>query len=525
MRTARLPRLGVQYPRSFLKLIIVGFILVALPLILAIGNNAVSINEIADHSQRTVREAMKATEASRLLSEQLTAMERSVRQAAALEDAALLDGYRHARTRFLEGAERVAALRLGEPQRRELSDLRRHEAALSAAVESSGAAPEILIGLLDEFEELEHSATTLADLGNTVVEQEVDALQSMAAGVQRFVFWQLAALVPVALVLVVGAIILISRPISQIDAAIRRMGEGDFDERVEVSGPQDLQHLGRQLDWMRLRLIELREEKQRFLHHMSHELKTPLAAIKEGTGLLHEQLIGPLSNAQKEVTGILAQNTQRMQELIEGLLQYHETQFQRAALTPAPVPLHPLVVATLKQHSLSIVAKGLRLSVECPPLTIEADRDKLAAILGNLVSNAVKFSPRGGSLRRHRDRSGRRGAHRGAGRRTGYSGGRAREGLRAVLPGTHTARQFGEGHRARPRDRPGIRARASRQHRDRADRCRDPHRRRTAGHAAVGLQPGRRRRRDRRPEGGMTARTPGIAALARARSPASPSRR
>jgi two-component system sensor histidine kinase GlrK len=399
MRAARLPRLGVHYPRSFLKLIIVGFILVALPLILAIGNNAVSINEIADHSQRTVREAMKATEASRLLSEQLTAMERSVRQAAALEDAALLDGYHHARTRFLEGAERVAALRLGEPQRRQLSDLRRRESALSAAVDSSGAAPEILIGLLDEFEDLEHSATALADLGNTVVEQEVEALQSMAAGVQRFVFWQLAALVPVALVLVVGAIILISRPISQIDAAIRRMGEGDFDERVEVSGPQDLQHLGRQLDWMRLRLIELREEKQRFLHHMSHELKTPLAAIKEGTGLLHEQLIGPLSNAQKEVTGILAQNTQRMQELIEGLLQYHETQFQRAALTPVPVPLHPLVVATLKQHSLSIVAKGVRLVVECPPLTIEADRDKLAAILGNLISNAVKFSPRGGSLR------------------------------------------------------------------------------------------------------------------------------
>ena len=62
---------------------------------------------------------------------------------------------------------------------------------------------------------------------------------------------------------------------------VQRMGEGDFDERIEVSGPQDLQHLGRQLDWMRLRLIELREEKQRFLHHMSHELKTPLAAMRD----------------------------------------------------------------------------------------------------------------------------------------------------------------------------------------------------------------------------------------------------
>lgn len=398
MRAARLPRLGVHYPRSFLKLIIVGFILVALPLILAIGNNAVSINEIADHSQRTVRDAMKATEASRLLSEQLTAMERSVRQAAALEDAALLDGYRHARTRFLEAAERVAALRLGTAQQKQLRDLRQHEATLHAAVESTGAAPHALVRLLGEFESLETSATALADLGSAVVEQEVDALQSMAAAVQRFVFWQLAALVPVALVLVVGAIILISRPIAQIDAAIRRMGEGEFDQRIEVSGPEDLQHLGRQLDWMRLRLVELREEKQRFLHHMSHELKTPLAAIKEGTGLLHEQLIGALSPSQKEVTGILAQNTQRMQELIEGLLQYHETQFQRATMTPAPVPLRPLVVATLEQHSLSLAAKGMRLSVECPQITVEGDRDKLAAILGNLISNAVKFSPRGGRI-------------------------------------------------------------------------------------------------------------------------------
>ena len=91
--TARLPRFSVYYPRSFLKLIIAGFLLVSLPLIFAIVNNAVSIHEIVERSQRTVQQAVQATQASRLIMEQVNGMERSVRQFTALGDTALLEGY------------------------------------------------------------------------------------------------------------------------------------------------------------------------------------------------------------------------------------------------------------------------------------------------------------------------------------------------------------------------------------------------------------------------------------------------
>jgi two-component system sensor histidine kinase GlrK len=70
----------VYYPRSFLKLIIAGFLLVALPLIFAIVNNAFSIHEVVERSQRTVQQAVQATEVSRAIMEQVTAMERSIRQ-------------------------------------------------------------------------------------------------------------------------------------------------------------------------------------------------------------------------------------------------------------------------------------------------------------------------------------------------------------------------------------------------------------------------------------------------------------
>ncbi len=389
----------MYYPRSFLKLIIAGFLLVALPLIFAIVNNAFSIHEVVERSQRTVQQAVQATEVSRAIMEQVTAMERSIRQYVALGDETLLEGYRHARGRFLENAQRMGTLRLDPEQSNQLKLLKQQEAELSEAVEASRWRQETLGRLLAEFAALDARAEALDDLGGTVVQREVAALQAMAEDFQRFVFWELIALVPVALSLVVGAIALIARPITQIDAAIRRLGEGDFGTPISVGGPQDLQHLGRQLEWMRLKLIDLEEQKTLFLRHVSHELKTPLASLREGTDLLDEQVVGSLSPAQREVAAILKQNTQRLQHLIEDLLRYHTTQFQKTTVATEAVNLAELVARAGQQHRLQMAAKGLRWKVDCPDVVVEADREKLAAIVGNLVSNAVKFSPDGGAVR------------------------------------------------------------------------------------------------------------------------------
>ena len=387
------------YPRSFLKLIIAGFLLVALPLIFAIVNNAVSIHEIVQRSQRTVQQAVEATKASGILIEQVTVMERSVRQFAALHDTTLLEAYENARGNFLATAQRMGTFRLDTEQTSQLRTLKQREVEINTSVEAARQRPAALTPLLSEFGALAGRAGALDDLGARVVEREVAAVQGMAESVQNFIMWQLVALVPVALFIVVGSIILISRPISQLDAAIRKLGEGNFETRIEVQGPQDLQHLGRQLEWMRLRLIDLEEQKSRFLHHVSHELKTPLASLTEGTDLLADQVVGQLTPAQHEVAAILKQSTQRLHRLIEDLLSYHSAQFQRSALAPVPVPLAELIARAGQHHRLTMANKGIRFQVDCPSLVVEADREKLAAIVDNLVSNAVKYSPEGGRVR------------------------------------------------------------------------------------------------------------------------------
>jgi two-component system sensor histidine kinase GlrK len=167
---------------------------------------------------------------------------------------------------------------------------------------------------------------------------------------------------------------------------------------VEVSGPRDLEDLGRQIDWVRMRLMELEEQKTRFLHQVSHELKTPLSAIREGAELMADGAVGPMSAPQVEVARILHENTLRLQRLIEDLLNYHTVQFQRSGIHLEKVLLPAVIQRVAEAHRLPMRAKDIRLSVSCPDIALQADQNKLEVILDNLLSNAVKFSPPFGEI-------------------------------------------------------------------------------------------------------------------------------
>jgi two-component system sensor histidine kinase GlrK len=221
----------------------------------------------------------------------------------------------------------------------------------------------------------------------------------MAGETRQRVYWQMLALAPVAVLLVLGASMLIRRPISQIESAIKRLGEGEFEDKIAVTGPADLESLGRQLDWLRLRLLDLEGQKSRFLRHVSHELKTPLTALREGVELLGDEVTGRMTHGQLEIAHILKQNTLRLQRLIEDLLNYQSAQFQTASLVPAHFKLKTLVERVTQRHTLAMRAKNLSQSLSAADLEMEGDEKKMEAVIDNLFSNAVKYSPTGGTIR------------------------------------------------------------------------------------------------------------------------------
>jgi two-component system sensor histidine kinase GlrK len=231
------------------------------------------------------------------------------------------------------------------------------------------------------------------------IDDRLAALENDTRAAQRSLAWQAAALIPGVLILVLFFVLLVGRPMRQIDRAIRELGKGDFGGPIAVTGPADIQTLGRQLEWLRLRLAESSEEKNKFLRHMSHELKTPLANIREGTELLLDGSVGPLDRQQQEVTGILRENGVKLQRLIENLLTFSAWQSRTASLEVTEFKLKPLVFSTLSQHRLVIANRGIKLDIDVAPISVRADEGKLRLVLENLLSNAIKFTPEKGRIR------------------------------------------------------------------------------------------------------------------------------
>jgi two-component system sensor histidine kinase GlrK len=386
------------YPRSFPRLLFVGFALIALPPVFALLSSAIAVDQLANRSQQAVYGAVQATQISRRLSGLITAMERSARQMVILGDRAMLDNYELNRERLLAAAGEFAALPFDTEQRAALDAILAGEAAIHAALADPAAPAARLQKAVAGFAELAARAQDITRRSDELIDREVGNMRATAAQAQRVTLWQLAALVPVISFLVIGFAILIARPIRQIDAAIRRLGGGDLGAPVEVGGPEDLQYLGERLEWMRKQLLDLEQQKNRFLRQVSHELKTPLTALREGAELLSEEAVGKLTPEQREIAEILRHNSIELQKLIEDLLSYGASQFHRAAPDLKPVPVRRVIERVADDQKLALRAKGLRLAVDAEDVVVPADFDKLRVMLDNLISNAVKFSPRGGTI-------------------------------------------------------------------------------------------------------------------------------
>jgi two-component system sensor histidine kinase GlrK len=383
--------------RSFRQLLFAGFILITLMLTASSVQALLTLERLARLGRDTAAQTVMLGEQSQHLAERTQAMERSARQFMVLDEAAFRERYFSAWEQagtalaLLAGAHAPApalaaewsvqaetawaALKAGKRQQR-----------------SGQAALERVFARLPLINE------QLAAANKREVARRNDA---MLTELERQRQW-LTALVAGAVVL--SAILAcwfgawLSRPLRRIELAIGRLGEGRFDEVVTVDGPADLRRLGQQLDWLRQRLAELDDDQHRFLRHVSHELKTPLAALREGVALLEESVAGPLTAGQREITGILRHNSAALQTQIEDLLRYHAAVFDARHVRRGRVDLLALLHQVVDAQRLQWQARGLRVSVRGAAPHLLADVDQLAVALANILSNAVRFSPAGGSI-------------------------------------------------------------------------------------------------------------------------------
>jgi two-component system sensor histidine kinase GlrK len=386
-------------PKSIRRLLLVGFVLVVIPLIMALIHAMYSVDQLVVQGQRALFATVRATHGSEQLANAITDMERNALQYKVLGDGDLLDVYHENRQQFLQIAKRLARLNLSAI----------HRERLDMIVEMEGKVNHVLNNLpydvpetaraVENFSSLASEARKILDDNRELVKREVAQLEANGVRVQRDLMVHAMALVPAAMILTAIFAILITRPIQQMDQAIRRLGEGDFSRPARIKGPQDLEQLGKRLDWMRTRLLEVDQDKNRFLNHISHELKTPLTAIREATELLNEGVTGSLNTQQGEIVEILRDKSIQLQSLIEDLLDFNIASSRDSQLRVEHVSLRPLIESVLADHRVAALARQLRLEISLQSVEIEGDHVKLRTLIDNLVSNAIKFSPEQGHLR------------------------------------------------------------------------------------------------------------------------------
>ena len=206
---------------------------------------------------------------------------------------------------------------------------------------------------------------------------------------------RLSALIGV-VVLVLSVILsrALTRKIGRLLTAIRKVREGAYSHRAEIPGRDEIAQIGQEFNSLTDRLQTTENARRRFVSDASHELKTPLAAIRLLTdSILQTDNIDPATT--REFVADIGAEAERLSRITEDLLRL--TRLDSGVLEPAAaVEVLPVLEQTMRMMSLVAQEKGVELTYTAAgDCTVLGTRDEIYQIIYNLTDNAVKYSPVG----------------------------------------------------------------------------------------------------------------------------------
>lgn len=190
----------------------------------------------------------------------------------------------------------------------------------------------------------------------------------------------------------------IANPLQGVVSAARGMPSAEVGP-VAVKGPREVQELARAFNSMLARVQASQRSQREFVANVSHEMKTPLTSIH---GFAQALLDGTASTeeARRQAAQVIFGETERMQRMVFDLLDLAKLDAGTADLKISPVDLPALLISIVEKFAPQSNKAGVSVDLSVPASlpTLLADGDRLAQVFTNLIDNALKYTPKGGTV-------------------------------------------------------------------------------------------------------------------------------
>ena len=400
---------------SIKKLTFLGFTLVALPLVLALLYSANQVNQLSKQGVSSIFTVAELINTNQKMSNTLKKMERYASQYLVLQDNELMDNYIVEQQVLLTTNDKL--FQHDDTEIKQLTEQfsqaihQVHQSIViptQASVNIDNQVDEIsLEGLQKQFKRLININEQINTRSSELINQQAQEIKNAIAQVSHTLLKSLL-IIPISLLIAGIFIVLITKPLKQLIFKIQLLQQGNFEQEADLQGSDfqgktvagfiEITEINDALNSMRTRLHALELQKSSFIRHISHELKTPLAAIREGTELIYDNSVGSLNSDQQEVIKIIRSSTTRLQRLIEELLDFNIVLDSTSLQDKEIINLPELIEQVLSDRTLDIKRKQLIIEKNYSNITIESNVKQLNVIIDNLLSNAIKYSPEHGVI-------------------------------------------------------------------------------------------------------------------------------
>lgn len=396
------PAANPYYPRSFTMLVILAMGVLILPLASGLIGIVHRLEGVIDTQREFIGLGLTITRDIREVIDDVNQMQRTAGQYHLLQDKELAGSLRNTYSALHQRLTELGVLLTAPAPQATLQGVNQLSDRLYLKLRPGRFLDsESFEALKPEFDALHRGARVLQTSGDNFVRIQLATLEGEMRAARRRLQFLTFALIPLTLALAAIFSGMINRPIRQLKAAIQQLRRGDLRALPNLAGPQDIVELGNEIDWLRQQLGEIDAQKSQFLRHVSHELKTPLASLREGVGLLAERVAGPMTERQRSIVEIMDHSSRELQRRIEDLIRYSGMMREVGTTTITLLNLSEVLNTVLLRHRLAIEAHHLQIDVQLSAHSVYADREQMETMLDNLLSNAIKFSPVNGCVLIH----------------------------------------------------------------------------------------------------------------------------